>query len=174
MQEYKGIYLRTNKKHTPGNVSFCAISWKSLFLSLTCDWPAAKWEHTKQSDVLWYMNRTAIPPLLPVAPPSPVFTLSSATSLETDQSHYYHRNMMSMWWKCLWIDTLNIMCVILRHYLTFQIIVFYSFTNKLFSIRMPFPMCKTYRHRNMNIESTIILSKYKIYLKANKYTQAQL
>ena len=40
-------------------------------------------------EVLWYMNRIATAPLFPVAPPSPVFTQSTATSLKM---YRYHDN----------------------------------------------------------------------------------
>jgi hypothetical protein len=54
--------------------------WKSLFRAGTSFWPAAKWEHTKQRLVELTVRRTAMDPLLPVAPPIPVFTSPMAKS----------------------------------------------------------------------------------------------
>lgn len=67
---------------TRGNMILVDNSAKSSFLSFTPDWPAAKWAHTKHMDELYNMNRIAMAPLLPAAPPKPVFTLATATSLE--------------------------------------------------------------------------------------------
>lgn len=66
---------------TIGNANFLVISAKSAFLSVTCDCPAAKCAQTKHIDVALYTNLIATAPLFPVAPPKPVFTESTATSL---------------------------------------------------------------------------------------------
>ena len=66
---------------TIGKLNFRTISAKSSFLSLTWDCPAAKWLQTKHRLVVWNSMRMATAPLFPVAPPMPVFTVSTATSL---------------------------------------------------------------------------------------------
>jgi hypothetical protein len=70
---------------TAGKTSFLLISPKSLFLSATFDWPAAKCEQQKQREELYSWKRIATPPLLPVAPPNPVLTIAVATSLTKSQ-----------------------------------------------------------------------------------------
>lgn len=77
------MFISKNKRQelTIGKLNFRAISTKSSFLSLTCDCPAAKWLQTKQRLVVWNSIRIATAPLFPVAPPIPVFTVSTATSL---------------------------------------------------------------------------------------------
>ena len=60
---------------------FLTASPKSLFLSVTAFCPAAKCEQTKQTEEPKYRKRMATVPLLPVAPPIPVLTLSIETSV---------------------------------------------------------------------------------------------